>query len=119
MLTKSVPYLTYVSVCVLHAQLYHIISRERTKLTQKSATSAHYHYTGHTIYMVWLHAKLSQWGRQGSTCLCGGGRHMDQITITTTNLKCRFYWCLIEFIDCHVTVSHVGILDPSCELALL
>ena len=24
---------------------------------------------------------------------------MDQITIKTPNHKCRFYWCLIEFID--------------------
>ncbi len=24
---------------------------------------------------------------------------MDQITIKTPNPKCRFYWCLIEFID--------------------
>ncbi len=27
----------------------------------------------------------------------GGG--MDQISIKTTNSKCRLYWCLIEFID--------------------
>jgi hypothetical protein len=24
---------------------------------------------------------------------------MEQITIQTPNLKCRLYWCLIEFID--------------------
>jgi hypothetical protein len=26
--------------------------------------------------------------------------HMGQITIKTTNPKCRLHWCLIEFIDC-------------------
>jgi hypothetical protein len=42
-------------------------------------------------------------------------QNMDQIT---TNPKCRLYWCLIEFIDGR-TVSHVGIFDPSYELAPL
>jgi hypothetical protein len=41
---------------------------------------------------------------------------MDQITIQKPNLTCRLYWSLLEFID---TVSHVGIFDPSCELAPL
>ncbi len=44
-----------------------------------------------------------------------GVKGMDQITLKTANPKCRLYWCLIEFIDC----SHVGIFDPSCELAPL
>jgi hypothetical protein len=43
---------------------------------------------------------------------------MDQITIKTTNPKCRLYWFLIEFMIGD-TVSHVGIFDPSCELVNL
>jgi hypothetical protein len=32
---------------------------------------------------------------------------MDEITIKTPNPKCRLYCCLIEFIECVDTVSHV------------
>ncbi len=43
---------------------------------------------------------------------------MDQIT--TPNPKCILYWCLIEFIDSRGDkVNHVGIFDPSFELAPL
>ncbi len=42
---------------------------------------------------------------------------IDQITIKTSNPKCRLYCCLIEFID--LSVSHVGIFDPCCKLAPL
>jgi hypothetical protein len=42
---------------------------------------------------------------------------MGQILIQTLNPKCRLYWFLIEFIDWRY--SHVGIFDPSCELAPL
>jgi hypothetical protein len=45
---------------------------------------------------------------------------IDQNTIKTQNPKCRFYWCLIKFIDWRGdTVSHVGIFDPSCKLVPL
>jgi hypothetical protein len=45
---------------------------------------------------------------------------MDQITTKTPKPICRLYWCLLEFIDWrYCTVSHVGILDPSCELVPL
>jgi hypothetical protein len=37
-------------------------------------------------------------------------------TIKTPKLKGRLHWCLVEFTD-RATVSHVGIFDPSCELA--
>ncbi len=33
---------------------------------------------------------------------CGS---MDHITIKTPNLKCRLYWCFIEFIDCRYRQS--------------
>ena len=46
-----------------------------------------------------------------------GGGTMEQISIETPNPKCRLYWCAIEFIDWRY--SHVGIFDPSCELAPL
>ena len=44
--------------------------------------------------------------------------YMDQITKKTPNPNCRLYWCLLEFIDWS-TVSRVGIIDSSCELAPL
>jgi hypothetical protein len=53
--------------------------------------------------------------RSGSVPLPHG-----QISIKTPNPKCRLYWCLIEFIDCTVdTVNHLGIFNPSFELAPL
>jgi hypothetical protein len=39
--------------------------------------------------------------------------------IKTPNPKCRLYWSLIEFIEIGDTVGHVGIFDPSYELAPL
>jgi hypothetical protein len=43
--------------------------------------------------------------------------NMDQITIKTPNPKCRLYRYLFNRVYRLEIVSHVGIFDPSCELA--
>jgi hypothetical protein len=45
---------------------------------------------------------------------------MDQISIKAPNPKCRLYWYFtVHSLYIGDTVSHVGIFDPSCELAPL
>jgi len=46
-------------------------------------------------------------GRPLPGLLQGNASGNDQITIKTPNPKCRLYWCLIEFIDCHFGIFPV------------
>jgi hypothetical protein len=44
---------------------------------------------------------------------------MDQIFIKTPNPKCLLVFNRVYRLESGDTVSHVGIFDPSCELAPL
>jgi hypothetical protein len=41
---------------------------------------------------------------------------MDEGTTKTQIIKCRLYWCLIEFLKTGSTVNHIGLFDLSCKL---